>query len=552
MRGFLGNAMAAVALAAAIGTVGAVGPAGGGRYVGNEYDTGGTVHQIDGPVPSAGDLASKITTTTDQAVREIAAQRRTLPYGQIQPGHPTAPQLTTYPAPSGIAPSDQYSVTLRHGRRDVSSFVYKVDALKTDTNQEKDTSWTSFSFSGAVQVAVHKLAGAATGCLVRPETAHIRTRFADGACYFTLTRAANVSVEFAPDTTNPVLHPMLVFANPPESDVPPANGKNVLYLGPGIHKLGQGVQLHSNETVYLAGGAWVEAAFVGNDLHNVVIRGRGVIDGEFLDTGNQADNKNQPGLIDITGSQNVVISGITLVDGPRFNVRALGTYDTIRNVKIMSWWYSTDGIVGGNKSLIEDNFVKVDDDSIKLFWGDTVARDNVIWQLANGAPFMMSWNIEQNSSDFHVYDDDVIHAEQNGLSPQAIFRARHAGAGHLQDYLFDNITVEDANWRLFYIILEDNKWYNPALGYGQISDVIFRNIDATTPFREPSVVAGISPAHQVDNVTFENVFMDGTCVSDAAQGNFQIDPATTDEIRIMKSAGGGGCRASGERAGAGA
>lgn len=550
MRRFRGNAVAAVALVAAIGAAGAVSPVGGGRYVGNEYDTGGTVHQINGPVPSVSELARKITETTNQTVQEIAAERRSLPYGRIQPGQPMAPQLTTYPAAAGVAPSDQYSVTLRHGLQDVSSFVYKVDALKTDTNQEKDTSWTSFSFSGAVQVTVHKLAGEATGCLVRPESAHITTRFANDTCYFTLTHAANLSVEFAPDTTNPVLHPMLVFANPPEFDVPPANGKNVLYLGPGIHKLGQRVELHSNETVYLAGGAWVEAAFVGKDLHNVVIRGRGVIDGEFLDTGNQAENKKQPGLINITGSRNVVISGITLVDSPRFNVRALGMYDTIYNVKIMSWWYSTDGIVGGNKSLIEDNFIKVNDDSIKLYWGDTVARYNVIWQLANGAPFMMSWNIEQNSSDFHVYDDDVIHAEQNGLPPQAIFRARHAGAGHLQDYLFNNIRVEDANWRLFYIILEDNKWYNPALGYGQISNVIFNNITATTPFREPSVIAGINPAHQVDNVTFENVFMDGTCVSDAAQGNFQIDPATTNEIRIMKNVG-DGCQAPSQPAVAG-
>jgi hypothetical protein len=31
--------------------------------------------------------------------------------------------------------------------------------------------------------------------------------------------------------------------------------------------------------------------------------------------------------------------------------------------------------------------------------------------------------------------------------------------------------------------------------------------------------------------------MDGTCVSNAADGNFEIDPATTDQIRIMKSQG---------------
>jgi hypothetical protein len=509
------------------------------HYVGTEYDQGGSATPINGPLPSVDALADSIAQNTDAALADVAAQRATLPYGEIYPAGPQRPQLTTYSAPVGIAPSDQYRVELLGVGGVKNSFVYKVDARKTDTNEEKDTSWTSFSFSGAVVVSVHKLAGSATGCIVRPGSADIHTWFVNNTCFFVLTKAANISVEFTPNTTNPVLHPMLVFANPPEIDVPPASDPDVLYLGPGVHQLGKGVQLHDGETVYIAGGAWVEGAFIGRNVHNVVIRGRGVIDGGFLDTGDQAKNKSQPGLIDILGSSNVVIDGVTLVDGPRFNVRAIGNHDTIHNVKIMSWWYSTDGIVGGNKSLIEDNFIKVDDDSIKLFWGDTVARHNVIWQLANGGPFMISWNIEQDNSDFHVYDNDVIHAEQNSLPPQAIFRARHAGAGHMQRYLFDDIRVEDANWRLFYIILEKNKWYDPALGYGQISDLIFRNITATTPFTQPSVFSGIDPAHTVANVTLENVFMDGTCVSDAADGNFQIDPATTDQIRIVKSVGRG-------------
>jgi len=509
----------------------------GAPYVGTEYDQGGTTVPIDGPVTSMDELADSITASAGQTLADLAQNRDRLAYGQIYNDGPVQPQLVTYPAPAGIDASDQYSVQVQQGGQAADSFVYKADARKTDTNVEKDTSWTSFSFDGVVRVAVHKLQGTATGCIVRPTSYRITTEFSDNTCTFVLSDAATVSVEFEPNTTNPVLHPMLVFANPPEVDVPPSTDPNVLYLGPGVHDLGKGVQLHSGETVYIAGGAWVNGAFIGRNVQDVVIRGRGIISGLFLDTGDQAKNKSAPGLIDITGSSNLVIDGITLVDGPRFNVRAIGNHDTIHNVKIMSWWYSTDGIVGGNKSLIEDNFIKVNDDSIKLFWGDTIARHNVIWQLENGGPFMISWNIEQNSSDFDVYDNDVIHAEHNSLSPQAIFRARHAGAGHLQRYLFDDIRVEDANWRLFYIILEDNKWYDPTLGYGQISDLVFRNITASTPFQLPSVIQGITPDHTVADVDIADVYMDNTCVSSATDGNFEIDPATTDQIRIMKSEG---------------
>jgi hypothetical protein len=227
------------------------------------------------------------------------------------------------------------------------------------------------------------------------------------------------------------------------------------------------------------------------------------------------------------------------VDAPRFNVRVLGTDITVHNIKAISWWYSTDCIWAGNYSLVEDNFCKVNDDSLKPMSGPGVIRDNVVWQLENGAPFMISWNIETNQSYFHVYDNDVIHAEEYFLSPQAIFRARHAGAATMSKYLFEDIHVEDASWRLFYIILEDNKWYDPTLGYGQITDLIFRNITAGTPFTQPSVIAGVNPQHEVTNVSISNVYMNGTCADSAADGNFQIDPSTTDQIRIMKSTAGG-------------
>lgn len=507
-----------------------------GPVVGTEYDQGGATQTIDGRLPAVDGLADQITSSTNAMLQDVARERATLPYGSIATSGHSRPQLDTYPATPGQPASDQYAVTLTQGGRTVSSYTYQAAARKTDTNEELDTSWTSFSFAGPVQVSVHKLSGTATGCLVRPTVPRIATRFSDNTCTFTLTRAAQVSVEFAPDTTNPVLHPMLVFANAPETHVPPAHGQNVLYFGPGVHAIDGPVTLHSNETVYVAPGAWVDATFIGSDVSNVVFRGRGVIDGLFEDTGNQDANKNQPGMLDISDGHNILVDGVTFVDGPRFNVRVLGSDVTVHNIKVISWWYSTDCIWAGSDSLVEDNFCKVNDDSLKPMTGPSVIRDNIVWQLENGAPFMISWNIEDDESDFHVYDNTVIHAEQYFLSPQAIFRARHAGAGTMSDYLFENIRVEDANWRLFYIILEDNKWYDPTLGYGQISHLIFRNITATTPFTEPSVVAGIDPQNTVSDATFENVHMDGACVDSAAAGNFSIDPATTDQIRIVRSA----------------
>jgi hypothetical protein len=522
----------ASALAAVLLLTASPARANGAPYIGKQYDFGGTVTDINGDIPTVNAIADSIVASTTATESAIADQRATLAYGDITPG--AGPALSLYPQPPGTTPSNWYSVTVNNQ----PSFTYKILARKTDTNRELDTSWTSFSFAGSVTVRVTALGQSGlTGCMVRPYSAAIVTSFAGNVCTFTLSQPRNISVEFNPNIHNPILHPMLVFANPPENDVPPATGDpNVLYFGPGHHVIGSGNVLHDNQTVYLAGGAWVEGQFIANGpVHNLTIKGRGVLDGLFADTGNQDLNKNQPGMIDVADqtSSNMLVEGITLVNSPRFNVRALAQYTTITNVKTMSWWYSTDGMVGGVNSLLENNFVKSNDDSIKLFWSNTIARRNTVWQLENGAPFMMSWNIHEDSTNFHVYDSDVIHVEHYQITKSGIFRALHAGSGTINRYLFEDIRIENANWRLFYLVVENNKWYDPNLGYGEIDQTIFRNIHSYTVYQYPNVINGIDSTHKVRNANFVNVFNGANCVYNA--GTFTIDPNTTNAIRIVKS-----------------
>ena len=82
---------------------------------------------------------------------------------------------------------------------------------------------------------------------------------------------------------------------------------------------------------------------------------------------------------------------------------------------------------------------------------------------------MISWNIHDDQRTSTSTTTTSSTPSTTSSRRQAIFRALHAAPGHLSRYLFEDIRVEDANWRLFYLILENNKWYDPALGYGQIS-----------------------------------------------------------------------------------
>ena len=64
--------------------------------------------------------------------------------------------------------------------------------------------------------------------------------------------------------------PLLLFANPLETDTPKQGDPNVVYFGPGVHKP-EKIALQSGQTLYLAGGALVKAEVLAQGS-NITIR----------------------------------------------------------------------------------------------------------------------------------------------------------------------------------------------------------------------------------------------------------------------------------------
>jgi len=71
---------------------------------------------------------------------------------------------------------------------------------------------------------------------------------------------------------------LVLSAHLPEKDAPKSDAPGVKYFGPGRHHFDKAIRLGSNETLYLAPGAWVEGA-VHADGTNITVRGRGVLSG---------------------------------------------------------------------------------------------------------------------------------------------------------------------------------------------------------------------------------------------------------------------------------
>ena len=346
--------------------------------------------------------------------------------------------LVVYPADQAIKnrfQSDRFAVRLTQNGATQSSFVYKsTNNPKPGWSGSLDymqaaNHWTTFSFAGSVDVEASRLDGKAVKtCIVRPLSLKIQTSVQGNTCSFTLDQPARVSVEIDDTKTisanfnyigrvtkQIVQHPLFIFADPLETNVPKAGSPGVLYFGPGIHTIGKQYPLANNTQVYIAGGACVIGTFKSaqSSPQNISIRGRGILSG--IDLTESAAEQTQWGnhAVDFsygTKGSNLLIEGITITDPLRSCIESYNPIQ-IRDVKLLSWNHRNDGITAGKNSLIEDSFIKVEDDNIKLYYSNQTVRRNVVWQQTSGAVFKLAWKLSGVAQGSRISDIDVIHSD---------------------------------------------------------------------------------------------------------------------------------------------
>lgn len=439
----------------------------------------------------------------------------------------TLAQVVTYTAPKEMPASQQYKISITQNGKTVESFVHVSDA-QFAKNRSKNTSYCIFSFGGKITVTVTKLDTTFFSCKVLPSSYKIATAKKNNTVSFTLDKPRNIAVEFDGSQK----FPLLIFANPLEKNVPKQGDKNVLYYGPGYHDKEDTVFVKANQTLYIAGGAVLSAHIKGYDAANAKIIGRGIISGRRF-------GHTHGKLIHFTGNQSndLYFEGFTMVDAPGYYITTSGKRSHAKNVKGLGWWFNTDGFSFGEDGLTEDCFLKCNDDAIKLYRSGNKVYRTTIWQMENGAPFQISWNMNSNNSGFHVKNCDIIRCDHEWDNPnEAVFDAIHGGSGHMSNYLFEDIRVENADWKLVSLQIMKNRWAK-ADKLGKISNVTFRNITVTTsngrPMRRMSVLNGFDSVSNITNIVFENVSINGVYLKNAEQGRVSINDSSVKDVRFI-------------------
>jgi polygalacturonase len=440
-------------------------------------------------------------------------------------------QIITYKPSSNIQDnnpyifkSPYYKVELFQESIKREVFVYSMNAMHT-TNNSKSTSWVNFSFEKEILVKVTILNKEVDFSQVIPKSANIKTKLeSKNTISFKFEKAGQYSVEFEKGIF--IEHPLLIFANPLEKNIPKKGDKNVVYFEAGYHEIGENFTVDNNTHIYIEGGAYVKGQIVSKNINNVKISGRGILSGEDY----EPRTKNH--MIQLQNSNDISIEGITIIHSPRYMIALQGENHYLNNIKMMGWWFSTDGISAGENTLIENCFFKVNDDAIKLYQSNTIVKNCVIWQLENGAPFMISWNGRKDFSNIQVTNIEVIRVEHHWDNENlAVFCAVHGGEAHISDLIVENIAIDNSNWRIFHLVTRPNRWgkWNPKRG--KLSKFIFKNIYYFEEQKLPSLIMGHDIFHPVEDIHFENIYING--FKKTTLGSFLvIDKKTTKNIKI--------------------
>jgi hypothetical protein len=441
-------------------------------------------------------------------------------------------ELVIYPTPPDEPASQDFSLKVEG--QEVFVYQARVSAwpinqvwpgYQRPMDQTEIASFAYFDCSGKVRVelATTKEIESVT---IRPLTFDIVPEIEGNKISFDLPGPRQIVVE-----VNDYHNAFHLFANPLEIDKPDPEDPGVHYFGPGIHEAGT-IDLNSGESVYIEGGAVVHGNIEANEVEDIRVYGRGILDASKI---GRFDARQ---MVSTRGCEHVVVEGIifrdphvwTVVPAKCKNVR-------ISNIKLIGLWrYNADGIdlVNSQDVLIEDCFIRAFDDNIVLKgmrWKDDYTRGEnlknievrncVLWNDWGRALEIGAETVADTISDVVFENCDIIHFVHIAMDVQNGDRAV------VRDIVFKDIRVEDPikdrariaerpypPERLGFLIdlnIRANPYSKDTIR-GKIEHITYQNIDYRGKLFPPSTMHGYSDEHDIDNILLENVVINGHTV----------------------------------------
>lgn len=441
-----------------------------------------------------------------------------------------------------------------------------------EQEKNKDTyahSWAQFDFDGGpveVEVKVKRAFAGLTlpleSCGVLPSKLGLTAAVTGGnTIRFTLTRPAKLALvpndrrartKLAALETKRALegygNPLFLFARAPEKSVPAKDAKGTLVISPGrmatpaefakakliwfepgVHDYSRFrgdeqyyMVLHTGQTVYLEGGAYVFGNFRSEVKHPIsempVVRGRGTLSG---------DKQPWDGVPYLrTVVSHVRLDGITIAD-PHNHIQH--STAPMRDVAVVGAWHgNTDGPTVEARRPdpfagwhIEDCFVMAADTNLKV-GGAARVRGYVAWQLNNAEPMWI------RNPDGCIIDDVHVIAFNSWPPPggRALRQTVnfHSGRGGAKNTIVRNVTIEAPYVPLLFLLPAEDP------DGPQFENVVFENLTVRTPHIAAKSPIGAAKAGgpKTGRIVFRNLVINGVPVTNAnCRDYFELLPGVT-------------------------
>lgn len=430
----------------------------------------------------------------------------------------------TYPAPKGAPLKHDYDVYIQpRGHKEwtkIDTYMARVNApIGDNKHQRSEISYAFFDFTGDVFVRVICKNKKYKTCRIRPDyRGTIAQVENDSVVKFLLFQPENVSVEFDGNITDN----LLLFTSKPTVTKEEAEQqakkeqRNFVYYAPGLYT-DKTIAVPSNTTVYLAGGSYFTGTFTIEDAQNVSILGRGVA---------------RP--VDGYEGCHVHRSKNILIDGMILNTCPVGGSDgvTLHDVRSISHpgWGDGLNVFASSNVLYDRVFCRNSDDCTTVYAtrkGFTGSAKNIrmtnstLWaDVAHPIMIGLHGNPEVGDSIVNLrYDNiDIICQSEPQVEYQGCMTINCGDNNYVKDVVFDNIRIEQIHQgSLLQVRVGWNARYCTAPG-GGIENVVFRHIRYYGAQPYLSVITGYDEQHQVKNVTFEGLKINGKVICDDMPG----------------------------------
>lgn len=429
--------------------------------------------------------------------------------------HNASPIIVVYPTPPGLKTSSDFTLKANETSVWVERIGSKMTSFKYSlygSREMEDLNVANFSCLGEVTIRIIASANI-DSYVIRPKYRNIAAKASGKELVFTIQGPQKLYLEI-----NGLPH-LAIFANPLEYNTPKKDDRGVIFYGPGTYNPGQ-IDLKSNQTIYIAGGAVLNANIRGKNLENVKIEGRGILQGN----------------IEISGTNNLNVSGIFIRNTDGWTNTLTDCHkSSYRNVKVFSYEaiYSVDGIdvVSCTNFTIDDCFLRCRDDCVAIKSGDiklhvdSVFVNNCVmvgWACSDGVTlgFELNGGPVQN---IFVKNCDILYARGGGkTNGHSGFSIVCDGPAWVQNIHFEDIRVEEnVEFKNLEFIITDGTLYGTDPP-GHIKGVYLKNIRWEN-FSKPFIINGYSSSNLVEDITFEHCISGGKVLTGINNTDFQIN-----------------------------